>query len=338
MPAQALAQTGTASGDSGVEVLTAVPESPAFLFLRISPTEVTRPGSVRDFGAAILSGINEEGDLQQGVALETTPWFFIPGLAISVQDYQRDYLKYLVSNAQLSLATARASGDSASTDLAFGLRFTLWDEGDPMRSSEFTDPLGDELLACLPETPDADEEEAQCCVDEVMRQAYGAYNERTKNRWNARRAALGLATGVRFVNSEFGAGEYSGYQVWLVGSNPATRYGQILAQVTLTDRPALGDETGFTLFSYGGRLLAGSASFNGFLEVIGETRSGDDEALDGTSGRWSAGLEFRLAKELWLSTGFGSRFATIEAAEKTFIVFNLRWGLNSKARLDGLRG
>lgn len=46
--------------DAGLELFTAVPESPAFLFLGASPTEVTRPGVVRDFGVALISGIDEE--------------------------------------------------------------------------------------------------------------------------------------------------------------------------------------------------------------------------------------------------------------------------------------
>jgi hypothetical protein len=336
-PGHLAGQAASSSGGEGVELLTAVPESPAFAFLGISPTKITRPGAVRDFAVAVLTGINEEGNVQQGVALETTPWGLIPGMSISLDDYQRSWLKYVLANAQLSVGTARAAGDSAPTDLAVGLRLTLWDEGDPMRSRDFTEPLAAELRACLPDTPDVEEETVARCVDEKMRQAYAAYGEHTKNQWNARRAALGLATGVRFVNSELSQGGYGGFQTWFVGSNPVTNYGQLLLQLTFADRPGFGDQPGFKLLTYGGRCLVGSASFNGFVEVVSETLSSDDKALDDARGRWSAGVEFRLASQLWLATGFGSRFATIEAAEKTFVILDLRWGLNSTARLDGLR-
>jgi hypothetical protein len=320
------------NGGGGLELLTAVPESPAFVFLGASPTKVTRPGSVRDFGAALISGINADGKVQQGIALEATPWVYVPGLSITLDDYRGNWLKYVLANSQLSLGTARAAGDSATTDLALGLRFTLWDAGDPMRHEEFADDVAARLRKCLPDSPDADPAEVDACVDEQMRQAYAEFSGA---RWNSARAALGLASGVSFVNSELKNSEYAGFQAWLVGAYPLTRYGQILAQVTFMDQPALADQPDFTEWTYGGRLLAGSSWFNGFLEVVGESRS-SDAALDDSNGRWSTGLELRVASKLWLSAGLGGLFA-LQGEEKTFVVVNVRWGINKSARLDELR-
>lgn len=323
----------TAAQDAGLELLTAVPESPAFVFLGASPTEVTRPGAVRDFGVALISGIDEEGRVRQGVALEATPWFYVPGLSIPLAEYREDWLKYMLANSQLSVGTARTAGDSAATDLAVGLRFTLWDRGDPMRYEEFADSVTSLLRRCLPESPDTDQAEIDACVDEKMREAY---REFSRARWNAGRAALGLASGVRFMDSELDAGDYAGFQAWLVGATPLTNHGQIILQLTFRDRPELGDESEYTAFTYGGRVVAGSASFNGFAELVGESRSGEAEGIEEDSGRWSTGFELRLAAGLWASAGLGGRFA-LTGGERTFVLLNVRWGFNSEPRLAELR-
>lgn len=327
-----LASTAVAQ-EAGLELLTAVPESPAFVFLGASPTEVTRPGSVRDFGVALISGIDEEGRARQGLALEATPWFYVPGLSISLEDYREDWLEYVLANSQLSLGTARTAGDSAATDLAVGLRFTLFDQSDPMRHEEFADTVAARLRKCLPESPDADQAEVDACVDEEMRQAYRQFSGA---RWNASRAALGIASGVTFMDSQIDAGEYAGFQAWLVGANPVTSHGQIILQLTVRDHPELGGEPGYTAFTYGGRLLAGSASFNGFAEIVGESRSGDAEGIEKNSGRWSTGIELRLAAGLWASAGLGGRFA-LAGGDRTFVLLNVRWGFNSEPRLAELR-
>ncbi len=165
-----------------------------------------------------------------------------------------------------------------------------------------------------------------------MRETYAQYSGA---RWNARRAAIGFASGARFVDSDLGQGKYAGFQSWAVGANPLSRYGQILVQLTYRDRPELGPEPDMSEFVYGGRLLGGSSSFNGFVEVVGESRSSDAPEIDENGGRWATGFEVRVASKLWISAGLGGLFSFGE--DRSFVIANLRFGANKSARLDDLR-
>lgn len=325
-----------AAQDGSIEFVSAVPESPAFLFLGTKPTSVTRPGSLRDLGAALINGIDAEGKAVQGLAIEASPWTLIPGFSVSLQDYQKSWLKYVLSNASVSFATARASGDSSSTGVALGLRLVLLDGSDPMRSRDFTDLAAGRLARCLSD-PGASEEKFAACADDAMASAYSDFEERTKKHWNAPQAAFGLATGWNLEASRFDQGRHAGLQAWLVGSRPVTAHGQIIAQATVTDRPEIADQSRVRLFTYGGRLVGGSATFNLFLEVVGETRRHTTDGSDRTSGAWSGGIELRLAQNLWLSTGFGSRFNTLPGADRVVVTADVRWAISRTARLDGLQ-
>ncbi|MDH3733774.1 MAG: hypothetical protein OEU54_09580 [Gemmatimonadota bacterium] len=341
------------------EFLTAVPESPAFTFLGITPAKVTRPSTIRDFGVAIINGLDSEGKVRQGLAIEVSPWTLIPGLKVPLDRYQGDFLTRMFTNTLLSIGTTKTAGDSTSMDLAYGLRLTLIDGSDPMRDPVFTGGMFEVLEACLPETPqlppppnvtDPAEVEAfnraraelavqevQPCLDGGMKRVYKRFSDSTAARWNAAQLSLALAGGLRFAESDLSKGASSGFRTWLVGALPLQRWGQIVGQFTYSHQPERGETEKANIFNYGGRLIFGPPRVNGFVEVIGEARSDQTEDADDTSGIWSAGIEFRISRDLWLSTGFGNRFSTFDEAETTFLIADIRWGVSQKSRLDGLR-
>jgi hypothetical protein len=335
-PAALLAQT------DAPELLTAVPETPALAFLDATTARVLRPGSVRDFALALLSGTGESGRAKHGFAVETTPWFLVPGVAIDGQRYRESRLAFILANAQLSIGTARSEGDESDTDLALGVRLTLADRGDPLRSGEFRRALADALLDCAPAQPDATPSDA--CASRETEEAWRAW---TAERWNAARLAVAAAWGLRLEASELDERDYAGWKAWAVGSAPLGRRGQLIGQIAREDRPALGEAPAFRDWTIGVRALAGSPRVSGFLEALAVWRDGEGEldpetglAAEGDdeSGIWSAGIEARVAEGLWASAGFGSRFAALdEEAEKTFVLIGLRWGISSAARIDALR-
>lgn len=125
-----------------------VPEAPAFTFLGANPTKVNHPYTPRDLAANLLSAVDSTGKLRQGFALGVTPWYLIPGIRISPEDYATNRLKYMLAWTQLSLGTVRASGDSASTDLSLGLRVTVFDGGDPWTDSDFLPKAREAITGC----------------------------------------------------------------------------------------------------------------------------------------------------------------------------------------------
>jgi hypothetical protein len=320
-------------GGDPAEFSGGVPESPAFTFLGVSPARIERPGAARDFALALLNGVDAAGRVQQGFALEVSPWYLVPGYAIGLDAYQKNWLKFVIANAQLSLGTARAAGDSGSTDLAAGLRFTLVDLGDPMRSRAFTKALGDTVLqACAPDTPGATADPG--CVGQVTATRFAAW---TASHWNARRLSVSVATGLRFVGSATGNSRSRGMRVWLAGANPLGRSGQGVAQVEYAHQPAEGSASGFSRVSYGARILLGSPSFSLFAELLGDSRFATTDGTNDKSGSWSGGVEARVGRNLWISTGFGSQFSALAAPDRVVVIANVRWGIASAARLGALR-
>ncbi|HJU86904.1 MAG TPA: hypothetical protein VJ788_06010 [Gemmatimonadota bacterium] len=322
------------------ELLTAVPETPALAFLDATTARILRPGSVRDFALALLSGTGESGTAKHGFAVEATPWFLVPGVAIDGRAYRDSRLAFLLANAQLSIGTARSEGEDTDTDLALGLRLTLADRGDPLRSAEFRRVLADALLECAPVQPDTTPSDA--CVSRETEAAWEAW---TADRWNAARLGLAAAWSVRLEESELDDREYAGWGAWAVGALPLGSRGQLIAQLAREDRPELGPQPGFTDWSAGTRLLAGSPRINGFVEYLALWRELDDPDipegespdLEETEALWSAGVEARVAEGLWASAGFGTRLSQLLAdTEKTFVLLGLRWGISSAARMHAL--
>ena len=343
LAASLLVARGLRAQDDAPELLTAVPETPALAFLDATVANVLRPGAARDFALALLSGTGESGTARQGFAIEATPWLFLPGVAIDGRRYRESRLAFVLDNAQLSIGTARADGEEADTDLAVGLRLTLVDRGDPLRSADFRRALADALLACAPTQPDPTPSEA--CAG---RETAGAWEAWTAERWNAARLAVAAAWGIRLEGSELDERDHAGWKAWAVGALPMGRRGQLIAQLAREDRPELVEDAAFSEWSAGARAIFGSPTINGFVEVLGESREVEGNPAidpetglpldaDDDSGIWSAGIEARVAEGLWASAGFGSRFAALaEKAEKTFVLIGLRWGISSGARIEAL--
>lgn len=337
---------GTA--DSPPEFLTAAPDDPAFIFLGVTPTMVTQPSTIRDFGFALANVIGKQGQVQQGFSLSATPWL-LSGLDLSLETYQGDWLKRMLSNTQLSVATAKAAGDSASTDIAFGIRIQLIDGADPMIDRAFTEELGDAMLAELAECtddPTATEDEVNACLDEgvranAVRRVNQLFSEQTKRVWNAYQLSAGLALGQHVPNSQWSARQYSGLQTWMVGSMPIGKTGgsaKLLGQIGYTQNQQLDDRSAADVLTFGSRIIVGSPTLNGFYERAAEKRSGTSDGTNGTHWSWSGGIELRVSESFWLSTGFGNRYNEFEDADRTFVIADLRWVRSSKARLSGIGG
>lgn len=320
---------------------TAVPESPAFTFLGVSPNLVSRPASVRDLGAALLTGVNGDGAAQQGFALDVTPWIFIPGLDIPLADYEGSVWKRGLANLQLSVGTVATAGDPSSTDVAVGLRTTLFDGTDGMQHEGFTGPVAAGLRGCAtggrPGLSGEEAEQAiQLCADSVMAAAWEDWEAYSLEHWNAAFLAVGVGVGGRAPDSRPGSARYSGLKGWLVGGFGLGASGQLLGQLTVSDWPERAGAPGARELGFGGRVLYGSASFHAFAEAVGVWRSErPGPGSDGLS--WSGGLELRLADGMWASTGFGQRYQGLGEPDRLVVLLGLGFGVVSRSRVTGLR-
>lgn len=313
--------------------LDAIPEAPAFTFLNVTPAEVSRPITPRALSTALVNAVGEDGRVRQGFALDAAPWSWIPGLAINLTDYQSDRGKYALANTQLSLATVRASGESASTDLSVGTRVTVLDYGDPMREPGFTDELRAELeRRCpLPDQPGevqaADPLECTRDVTRILREQWA------DEHWNGYSLALAAAAGWRLDQSHIVDAGLLGWSAWITGSAPLDEWGQVLAQARYQRRDELADlRMERDWLTIGIRLLVGSRDVNAFAEAVRTLALGD--ATGGNESQWSGGLELRVAEGMWLATGFGSGENLVEDDNPLVVIANLRWELRDRPRLQ----
>ncbi len=336
-PAPALQAPEDAASPAAADLAAGpVPESPAFVFLGASPSEVTRPTTLRNLGASLVQGIDEDGRVRQGLAFELTPAFYLT--SVTLKEYRDNWTKYALSNLQLTLGTVRSSGDSASADLALGIRMPLLDAADPMRNKAFTDSIGARIRRsdCI---PGGDEPPAEIDPDATARclaeAAAPVAEEWVKNHWNASALTFAAATGVRLENSRFSQRRWGGMQLWLHGAIGLGDWGQLVGQGSYLDsRLADVDSLEYKAMAFGARLLIGGRKLNGFAETSAEFRFDRVEAVTKDDARWSAGVEFLVSNSLWLSTGVGSAYQVLDEPDRTLVFANLRWGVSSRARMQ----
>lgn len=110
----------------------AVPKSPAFTALGLTPESVIRPTSPRAFAASVLSGADPRGNIQTGVAVDSAPYLLYAGNTITLEQYRKNYGIRFLSRTKISFAAAKgANAEDEAARLALGLFVTPFDRGDP---------------------------------------------------------------------------------------------------------------------------------------------------------------------------------------------------------------
>ncbi|MFY1824443.1 hypothetical protein ACN47A_00875 [Myxococcus fulvus] len=107
-----------------------VPKSPAIQALGTNPSGIMRPGSVRAAAADLFSAVDENGKIQNGVAIEVAPLWLLLGPDITLREWRTSYGARAASRLSLSAATSVDAASNAAR-LAQGLKWTFFDKGDP---------------------------------------------------------------------------------------------------------------------------------------------------------------------------------------------------------------
>jgi hypothetical protein len=106
-----------------------VPESPGFSVLGVNPNKVVTGTNAKPLVLNLLGQISSNDKLTPGFALDFTPMIFGITFA-SREDYQDNYLKRLLANTSISIATVKDKKDTNSTRFGLGFRITLFDGTD----------------------------------------------------------------------------------------------------------------------------------------------------------------------------------------------------------------
>lgn len=124
-----------------------VPDDPAFAFLGASPKNVANPGTIPKLGIAFANGINGNGQVHSGLAISFLPSTVL-GLSPTSDTYRQGRPSFWGYNTQVSVATLRTSGDTASTDLALGVR-TIFFGPEPFADPTFQNSIAAVEDRCL---------------------------------------------------------------------------------------------------------------------------------------------------------------------------------------------
>jgi hypothetical protein len=120
------------------------PDSPAFVQIGVSPTQIQRSTDPKAFAVAVVPAIvTQKGfGVPPGFALETAPYWWMSHPMLTVEEYQQGGLSNLLRNFSLSIAstpgapattapattgtTATTTSSAPTPQVAFGVRTTLW--------------------------------------------------------------------------------------------------------------------------------------------------------------------------------------------------------------------
>jgi hypothetical protein len=301
----------------------AIPPSPAFTFLGTTPGMVERPTAARAVALGLVQDV-ATGGIPRGLALDVAPWSFVPGLRIPLRTYQRNAAAYALANTQLSLGSIKTKEDTSRTDMALGVRTTLFDRGDPMADTAYTSAVRKALQQCASSAgPTTADSVVVACARRVTTEVRTRWRD---DHWNAASLAFAAAAGWRFPEADASKARWLGWSGWATASAPLFKGGQLLGQLRYDVRGA--DRHGLT---YGGRAYLGTPAMNVFAEL---THDGVDETGNPTS--WAGGLELRVLQSFWVSTGVGTVARPDVEVKQVAVIANLRWDVGTMPRFGRL--
>jgi len=326
-----------------VEVDLSVPESPAFTALGLNPETIVRPATPREFATSLLNGVDQQGNLQTGVAFDTVPYLVFVGSGLTLRDYRASTVARVLSRTSVSLATTKGSSDvDKSVKLAFGLHATLYDSEDPRMNN-------DALLKCFasidvfrPSSPLATDLEAQRAKferDQLQPQAEACREQfRRQARWNGtswiaafaktKVSPTGLSKDLREGTTTYWTSVSYGFDgvPGLKDHAQVIGHARHLQDELIVDKDLPGGQEIRDQTIAGAQFRGGTTSFALAIEAayLRITAAGKP---DDTAMRLTLSAERRLAQNVWLTVSFGGDQGADASNDNGLSVLSaLKWG------------
>jgi hypothetical protein len=307
-----------------------MPLSPAFTALDMNPTVVTRPTSAASFATAVLAGVDTEGRLVPGLAVDLAPAWLVLGSGTTLEDWRSSYGLQAASRLTVSLGTAALPGSATGSAIAGAIRWVAVDEADPRFDADLARCVHKALAETppdpIPGSTDVDVEHAgKDTIDVVGRCKEEARNRRGEKGWGVAvaTAVTGQTASGSWKDMAFGTVDVwtdvryglSVHSAWTLAFALAVRYRY--------SRP-LGTSSGdlaFELRSEGPRFrIAGAVAWKPTqLDRIGDT-----------AGSLAAGgkVEVRVYDDLWVSAQVDYQGGADSPCTGTFGVAGLSYTVN----------
>ena len=338
-----------------------VPESPAFTILGLSPQSVVRPSNTQELGAALLNGVDKNGNFQTGLAVDFTPYSLLYGDNVTLGRYQENANGFNIVRQlwrlQTSLATAKgATTDDKSVRVALGFRLTPWDLGDPrLDSSLLRSDKTPGVVDCLRGVARAivfgegiDDSDAAQVAEATQRLKRGsqACRERAaEHLWNNSSFSLGGAPSWISKDGSAdhltwnGAGAWASLGYGFEGVPGLEDFAQLIVHARyhveeqVPDAKAKGQFLKQDSTALGGRLrVLLTERFNLSLEGLWIREEPVSRATSDST-RVSIAAEYRLASGLWLEFSVGGEGGRRDGNNQAFALGTLKWGTSKEPTL-----
>ncbi len=295
-----------------------VPQSAGFALLGVTPDKVIDPQSGRDFGAALLQGLDGDGNFQSGFALETRPFLWNQSAYIA----EPTTTDRILSGFKLSLATTTGLSDQDKANrYGFGVNWT-YQINDPLFNEKYVGCIkkANELIPAIP-TDKKDELQKQL-IDAVS-----ACQEQHIS-WTTTAVALGVAAN-KAEEDEMNLDE-SGFGAWLTGSLALNKSAELTGHVRYVDNQLATNDGALTqtdITVLAARFRYGGSSIRGILES-----SWNEEETDAGDNNFtlvSVGVEFKVMNGAWFRVAYGDTFDSSEE-NKEFFTGQIRFGFGQE--------
>ncbi|HET6891335.1 MAG TPA: hypothetical protein VFH31_09555 [Pyrinomonadaceae bacterium] len=338
-----------------VDVDLAVPESPAFTVLGVTPENVTHPTSAREFATSFLNGVDQRGNFQTGLALDFLPYLTFFGKETSLSDYAKSRMERFLARTQFSFATAKGVTDQdKSTRLALGLRMTLWDKGDPRLDSLLEacydkaddDPrFEDDAYVPAPDDPQEVKDQKFLKREQLLAELTKPCDDDARKRnWNASGWIVGAAPSWISKTGETrnfvwnGGGFWSSIAYGFENVKALQNSSQLIFHVRYRNNEIVPDTNNPSQFFsqdslfLGGRLrIAPGEEAKSILSLEGNfIRSRRNKGPYDSSSRFSLGLEQRIADNIWFALSLGGQGGRQDGANQAFVLSSFKWGFQQK--------
>jgi hypothetical protein len=304
--------------------------------MNVTPAEVVRPATPRAWAAALLDGVDKNGKLKRGIAIDAAP-FALFSRDMSLFEYtQLSAAEKMLMNTNVSFGTAKGNeSDDKSLKLGLGLHVRLYDLGDPRDDAELTKCYRDIVNANRPSD------------DDFFKPAgvkAGGFKDclakRKSARWNASSGILGLGQAWTSDTGEVSDRKRSTGGAWLslgygfenFDGMPALHdNSQVLVHYKMLSKERVADPLNEGKFvDQKNRLAAvqmrmGVQTFAGMLEASWQRLSVADRPEEKVR-RYAVGLEFRIASNTWLVFSTGGERGRTTGENGSFVLTTIRYG------------
>jgi hypothetical protein len=322
------------------------PESPAFTVLGLTPQTVVRPNTPQELASTLINGIDQNGNFQTGIAIDTAPYMLFAGNSVTLYQYNHSWITRFLARSQVSFATTKGANEAdKSVRISLGARLTLWDRGDSRTDQAIITCFTSIDVSLPPIHPVPTPEDLKNIAKANAEFEAGAQKCRDASRkrnWNSSSwivAAAPVWTSPDGSTSAFrldGGGAWTSFAYGFERVPGLDQHAQLIVSGRIRNNESVPDPNNKGSFLrqnstiIGGRLRFGSESFNGNFEGVYISKRQPTKPRD-NSYRISIGAERRIASNLWLDLSFGRDSSSPTTPSHLSFLSNLTWHFSPKA-------